>query len=211
MPLLIIIAMILGVVLGEFVPNIKSALTEQAELYHVSAPLAIGLIVMMWPILTKVQFERLPALARTGQLWTQILLSLVLNWIIGPFLMLGLAWATLPEEDMAPYRTGVLLVGIARCIAMVMIWVAIAKGDCDVCACIVIINSILQIVLYAPMSLFFINVISHADDGIALSYGPTAISVLIVSVLWLPRTAAGLSATKHPIDSIWAFRWWLVS
>jgi ACR3 family arsenite transporter len=172
--------MIIGVVLGEFVPNIKPALTEQVQLYNVSAPLAIGLIIMMWPILTKVQFERLPTLFATRRLWTQIFFSLILNWIVGPFLMLGLAWATLPEDHLAPYRNGVLLVGIARCIAMVMIWVSIAKGDCDICACIVIINSILQIVLYAPMCLLFINVISDGDK-LSLSYGSTAISVLIVS------------------------------
>lgn len=173
--------MILGVVLGEFVPNIKPALTEQVELYNVSAPLAIGLIVMMWPILTKVQFERLPTLFKTKKMWMQVGLSLVLNWIIGPFLMLGLAWATLPEKSLADYRTGVLLVGTARCIAMVMIWVSIAKGDCDLCACIVIINSVLQMVLYAPMCLLFINVLSDGDH-LALAYGPTAIAVLIVRV-----------------------------
>jgi ACR3 family arsenite transporter len=170
--------MILGVVLGEFVPNIKPALTEQVKLYNVSAPLAIGLIVMMWPILTKVQFERLPTLLKTRKLWTQIFFSLVLNWIVGPFLMLGLAWATLPEAHLASYRTGLLLVGTARCIAMVMIWVSIAKGDCDICACIVIVNSILQMVLYAPMCVLFINILSDGDR-VALSYGPTAISVLI--------------------------------
>lgn len=173
--------MIVGVVLGEYVPNIKPALTNDAELYNVSAPLAVGLIVMMWPILTKVQYERLPTMFRTRRMWVQVGFSLILNWIIGPFLMLGLAWATLPEHSLASYRNGVLLVGIARCIAMVMIWVAIAKGDCDLCACIVIINSILQIVLYAPMALFFINVLSDGDK-FALMYGTTAISVLIVSV-----------------------------
>ena len=82
---------------------------------------------MMWPILTKVHYERLPMLFKSKQLWTHIGVSLVLNWVVGPFLMLGLAWATLP--DLPTYRTGVILVGIARCIAMVMVWNELARGD----------------------------------------------------------------------------------
>lgn len=91
--------------------------------------------------------------------------------------MLGLAWATLP--DLPTYRTGVIMVGLARCIAMVMIWNQLANGDIDYCAVLVIINSLLQIVLYSPMSLFFINVISGVDEGTRLSYEPTAKAVAI--------------------------------
>lgn len=90
--------------------------------------------------------------------------------------MLGLAWATLP--DLTTYRQGVIMVGIARCIAMVMIWNQIAMGDMETCAIIVIINSLLQIVLYAPYCVWFINVISDSDT-FYLTYGPTAIAVLI--------------------------------
>lgn len=170
--------MILGVVLGEFVPDIKPKLTQQATLLSVPAPLSVGLVVMMWPILTKVQYELLPTLLVSRKLWTQLAVSLVLNWVIGPFLMLGLAWATLP--DLGPYRTGVILVGAARCIAMVMIWVGIARGDSNICACIVVVNAFLQIVGYAPLCLLLINVISDGDN-LALQYGKTALSVLIVS------------------------------
>jgi arsenite transporter len=79
--------------------------------------IAIGLIFMMWPILTKVQYERLPTLIFSREMYRQILVSLVFNWILGPFIMVGLAWATLP--DLPTYRAGVILVGLARCIAMV--------------------------------------------------------------------------------------------
>ena len=103
----------------------------------------------------RVQYEQFPRLFRTRNLWFQIFLSIILNWLIGPFLMLGLAEATLP--DLPTYRIGIILVGLARCIAMVMIWTSIAKGDVDVCAIVVIINSLLQIVLYAPMAVFQIK------------------------------------------------------
>lgn len=90
--------------------------------------------------------------------------------------MLGLAWATLPDQP--TYRTGVIIVGLARCIAMVMIWNQLAQGDVNYCAILVIINSTLQIVLFSPMSLFFINVIS-GEKTLRLEYGKTAIAVLI--------------------------------
>jgi ACR3 family arsenite transporter len=90
--------------------------------------------------------------------------------------MLGVAWATLPDQP--TYRTGVIMVGLARCIAMVMIWNDLAKGDMNYCAILVIINSVLQIVLYSPMSLFFVNVISK-EDSLRLEYGATALAVVI--------------------------------
>ncbi len=135
---------------------------------------------MMWPILTKVQYESLPRLFTTRNIYLQILLSLFLNWIIGPLIMLGVAWATLP--DLPTYRTGVIMVGLARCIAMVMIWNQLAGGDSNYCAILVVINSVLQIILYSPYSLLFVNVIGgeKGGSGIHVSYGEVAISVLIV-------------------------------
>ena len=97
------------------------------------------------------------------------ILSLVLNWIVGPALMTGLAWATLP--DLPGFRTGVILVGIARCIAMVLIWNDLANGDPDYCALLVAMNSIMQIVLFTPVSLFYLKVVSrnqgfHVDSWV---------------------------------------------
>ncbi|PPQ97291.1 hypothetical protein CVT26_006684 [Gymnopilus dilepis] len=169
--------MIVGVIIGEFAPSIQQAF-DTVRFHDVSVPIAIGLIVMMWPILTKVQYETLPRIFSSSKIWTHMGISLFLNWIIGPLMMLGLAWATLP--DLPTYRTGVILVGLARCIAMVMIWNELARGNADYCAILVVINSILQIILYSPYALLFINKIGgqHRAD-IHVSYGNVAISVLI--------------------------------
>lgn len=185
--LFIILAMILGVIIGEFAPDAAHNLSK-GSFRGVSAPLVVGLIVMMWPILTKVQYERLPQMFATRRLWYQLAMSLVLNWVLGPFLMLGLAWATLPDLD--HYRVGIIMVGIARCIAMVMIWNKIARGDSNTCAIIVILNSVLQIVLYAPFAVFFINVISH-DDNFTVDYSDVAIAVAIY--LGIPLAAGVLT------------------
>lgn len=133
---------------------------------------------MMWPSLTKIQYERFPAIFRSRSIILQLGVSLVLNWLIGPFIMLGLSWATLP--DLPTYRTGVILVGIARCIAMVVVWNDLAQGNREYCAILVLINSALQLVLYAPLAVLFVHVIG-GQDGIGIRYGDVAISVLIAS------------------------------
>ncbi|KAF8523291.1 sodium bile acid symporter family-domain-containing protein [Hysterangium stoloniferum] len=186
--------MVLGVVIGNFAPKVQQAfqvvtfngvsLRESsfirrrlyAYLLLFPTAIAIGLVVMMWPVLTKVQYEILPATFNSRKIWIHICISLVLNWIVGPLIMLGLAWATLP--DLPGYRTGVILVGLARCIAMVMIWNQLAKGDMNYCAILVCINSVLQIVLYSPYALLFINIIG-GDGDIHVGYGDVAKSVLI--------------------------------
>ncbi|CAK9785904.1 arsenical-resistance protein ACR3 [Cutaneotrichosporon oleaginosum] len=173
--ILILVAMILGVVIGKFVPNTKKILSG-ATLDGVSIPIVIGLLVMMWPILTKVQYERFARIFGTSHIWKHLAISIVLNWLIAPFLMLGLAWATLPDQP--TYRTGVIIVGLARCIAMVMIWNHLARGDINYCAILVIVNSVLQIALFSPMSILFVNILSR-EDALRLEYGKTAIAVLI--------------------------------
>ncbi|KAF9467304.1 sodium bile acid symporter family-domain-containing protein [Collybia nuda] len=188
--------MIIGVVIGKYAPGIQEAF-DTVRFDSVSVPIAIGLIVMMWPILTKVQYEKLPTLFSTSRIWIQIGISLILNWIVGPLIMLGLAWATLP--DLPTYRTGVIMVGLARCIAMVMIWNQLARGDNEYCAILVIVNSILQIILYSPYALLFINTIGgQAQAGVHVSYGAVAISVLIY--LGIPLVAGVV--TRY---SVWYF------
>jgi ACR3 family arsenite transporter len=108
--------------------------------------------------------------------------------------MLGCAWAALP--DLKTYREGIIMVGLARCIAMVMIWNQLAGGDNNLCAILVIINSVLQIILYSPLAVFFIQVISDGDD-VGFQYGKTAIAVLVVS---LPTH--GFAGAEE--DSSWA-------
>ncbi|KAI0313396.1 sodium bile acid symporter family-domain-containing protein [Amylostereum chailletii] len=151
------------------------------------------LLVMIWPILAKVRYEALPA-RFSRRLLAPLLLSLFLNWIVGPLLMLGLAWAALP--DLPAYRTGVILVGLARCIAMVMVWTALARGDAELCAVLVVINSVLQVVLYAPLAVLFVNVIGGEGGGLRLAYGDVAISVLIY--LGIPLVAG--VATRYAVQ-----------
>ncbi|KAJ6502725.1 sodium bile acid symporter family-domain-containing protein [Mycena vitilis] len=194
----VLTAMIVGVLIGEYVPTVQEAFNT-ARFDGVSIPIVIGLIVMMWPILTKVKYETIPAIFRSSGIWKHIGISLVFNWIIGPLVMVGLAWATLP--DLPTYRTGVIMVGMARCIAMVLIWCGLAKGDGNYCAILVVINSVLQMILYSPYTLLFVNVVGGREvSHTHLDYGGVAISVLIY--LGIPLVAGVV--TRYLV-------WWLTS
>lgn len=187
----IILSMTLGVLLGYFVPN-TSAVLEQAKLIGVSAPIAVGLMVMMYPILCKVQYEKLHHILRLRGIWTQLLFSFIINWIVAPLLMVGLAWAFLPDQR--ELREGLILVGIARCIAMVLIWTGLAGGDNDYCAILVGFNSILQIVLYAPFAILYITKFvpkGTVPEQFEVSYSVVASSVAIF--LGVPLAAAVLT------------------
>ncbi|GAB7356527.1 hypothetical protein MBLNU459_g7272t2 [Dothideomycetes sp. NU459] len=185
----IILAMAIGIILGNLVPGTAAAL-QGREFVGVSIPIAVGLLVMMYPILCKVRFETLHLLLRTRFLWTQIAISFVLNWIVAPLLMVGLGWAFLPDRE--DLREGLIYVGVARCIAMVLIWTDLAGGDGDYCALLVAFNSILQIVLFAPLAVFYTRVVSHdSDDGFTVHYGTVATSV--AAFLGIPLGAAVLT------------------
>ncbi|GAQ91548.1 hypothetical protein KFL_008040040 [Klebsormidium nitens] len=162
----ILLVMILGVVAGNYIPGIEEAFNA-SKVDSVSLPIAIGLWWMMYPVLCKVRYELLGSQLLESDLRNQLLLSFIGNWLIGPALMTGLAWATLP--DLPGYRTGVILVGCARCIAMVLIWNQLALGDTDFCAILVAFNSVLQIVLYAPVAIFFLNVVSGRSVDVSFS------------------------------------------
>ncbi|KAI4133815.1 MAG: hypothetical protein LQ347_002052 [Umbilicaria vellea] len=152
----ILLAMAIGIILGNFVPNTGPAL-QKGKFVGVSVPIAIGLLVMMYPILCKVKYETLHQVFRKREVWIQIAFSIVINWLVAPFLM-------------------------------VLIWTGLAGGDSDYCAILVAVNSILQMVLYAPLAILFIKVISHADSGIAVSYTTVATSVAVF--LGIPLGAA---------------------
>jgi len=181
----IFLAMLVGILLGNFVPNTGPAL-QKGKFVGVSVPIAVGLLIMMYPILCKVQYETLHRVFRQREIWTQILFSIVVNWIIAPFLMLALAWAFLPDKP--GLREGLILVGLARCIAMVLIWTGLAGGDNEYCAILVSINSILQMILYAPLAILFIRVIGHSSSGVEVSYSTVAKSVAVF--LGIPLGAA---------------------
>ncbi|KAH8883075.1 arsenical-resistance protein ACR3 [Thozetella sp. PMI_491] len=181
----IILAMIIGVLLGNFVPETGRVL-QQGKFVGVSIPIAVGLLVMMYPILCKVRYESLHELLSHRGLWKQIAFSVVLNWIVAPFLMLALAWAFLPDKS--ELRAGLVLVGLGRCIAMVLIWNVLAGGDGEYCAVLVAVNSVLQMVLFAPLAIFFLRVIGHDDGVLDISYPVVATSVAVF--LGIPLGAA---------------------
>ncbi|KAJ0125734.1 hypothetical protein HZ326_31163 [Fusarium oxysporum f. sp. albedinis] len=200
----IFLAMAIGIILGNFVPETGPAL-QKGKFVGVSVPIAVGLLVMMYPILCKVRYESLHELFTHREMWKQICFSIFVNWIVAPFLMLALAWAFLPDKP--ELRTGLILVGLGRCIAMVrlsvafrhlqtlltpclqvLIWNGLAGGNDEYCAILVAINSILQMVLFAPMAVFFIRVISHESGTIDISYSVVATSVAVF--LGIPLGAA---------------------
>jgi ACR3 family arsenite transporter len=209
----IVVAMGAGIAIGNTVPNAGPAL-QKGEFVGVSipigkshilcsykqsysirnqdqltlSPVAIGLLVMMYPILCKIRFEKLHLLFSQRALWVQLLISLVLNWIVAPLLMLGLAWAFLPDRP--DLREGLIFVGIARCIAMVLIWTDLAGGDGEYCAVLVAVNSVLQIVLFAPLAIFYVQVVSHGDKT-DVGYKTVAQSVGVF--LGIPLGAAVLT------------------
>ncbi|KAL7942070.1 sodium bile acid symporter family domain-containing protein [Trichoderma barbatum] len=181
----IFLAMAVGIILGNFVPNISTAL-QKGEFVGVSVPIAVGLLVMMYPILCKVRYESMHEVLTHKALWKQIGFSVLVNWVFAPFLMLGLAWAFLPDK--AELRIGLILVGLGRCIAMVLIWNGLAGGNNEYCAILVAINSILQMILFAPLAIFFISVIDKDPDVLHISYSVVATSVAVF--LGIPLGAA---------------------
>ncbi|KAE8156874.1 sodium bile acid symporter family-domain-containing protein [Aspergillus tamarii] len=195
----IFLAMAIGIILGNFAPRTGPAL-QRVEFVGVSVPIAIGLLVMMYPILCKVRYESLHHVFKTRQVWIQIAFSVVVNWIIAPFFMLALAWAFLPDEP--ELRQGLILVGLARCIAMVLICTGLAGGDGEYCAILVAINSLLQIVLFALMGVFFIEVIS--GDTVTFEYSTAAKSV--AAFLDIPLGAAIL--TRFTLRWVTSPRWY---
>ncbi|KAF7928581.1 uncharacterized protein EAE98_005637 [Botrytis deweyae] len=197
----IFLAMAIGILLGYFVPNVGTAL-QKGEFVGVSVPIAVCLLAMMYPILCKVKFETLHLVFQKKDIWIQIGFSLVVNWIVAPLLMLALAWAFLPDKE--ELRSGLILVGIARCIAMVLIWTGLAGGSTSYCAILVAINSLLQMVLFAPLSVLFISVISGAEGPAEFSYSTIASSVAVF--LGIPLAAAIL--TRFLLRSLASPSWY---
>jgi ACR3 family arsenite transporter len=152
LPLWIFLAMVAGVGLGAVAPGVKGVFNA-LSIGTVSLPIAIGLLWMMYPVLAKVKYEELGKIADA---WRQFSVSLTLNWIIGPIVMFALAWIFLPTEP--HFRTGLIITGLARCIAMVLIWNMLAGGDSEYCAVLVALNSVFQIVMYSPLAYFYLKI-----------------------------------------------------
>lgn len=174
LPLWIVVSMVFGLLLGNYDPSVATAIDVQ-HIAGVSLPIALGLWFMMLPVLTKVRYELLPHLAQQQEVLYQFGVSTFLNWVIGPALMTALAWMFLP--DLEHLRNGVVLVGMARCIAMVLVWNDVALGNRELCAMLVALNSILQVILYTPFTMFYMNLLS--SSSVHVGWWLVARSVLV--------------------------------
>lgn len=200
----IILAMVIGVIVGYYAPGVKTSL-ESVSVDNVSLAVALGLWGMMWPVLAKVRYEVLGSFFKHRTAWTQVGWSVFINWIVGPWVMLGLAWATLP--DVPGYRNGIIIVGIARCIAMVLIWNQLASGDPEYCALLVAINSVLQMVLFAPYSVLLLQVVSRQyldGSGVTMNFWTVCRSVLIF--LGAPLVAGII--TRYGLIRLFGEKWY---
>ena len=177
LPVWILLAMALGIGLGRLWPGLGTALGLW-QIQHVSVPIAVGLLLMMYPILARVRYERAADAARD---WPMLAASLLLNWVVGPAVMFVLASLLLPDQP--ALRTGVILVGLARCIAMVLVWNQLADGDEAYATVLVAINALFQIVAYAALAVFYLGILPGwlglRQQAIAINGETVAVTVAI--------------------------------
>ncbi|MFF7735133.1 MULTISPECIES: ACR3 family arsenite efflux transporter [unclassified Streptomyces] len=185
----ILAAMAVGLGLGRLVPGLGDALAK-VTVTGVSLPIALGLLVMMYPVLAKVRYDRLDTVTSDRRL---LLPSLLLNWVVGPALMFALAWLFLP--DLPAYRTGLIIVGLARCIAMVIIWNDLACGHREAAAVLVALNSVFQVIAFSALGWFYLSALPGwlglEQTGLNVSVWEIARSVLIF--LGIPLAAGYLT------------------
>jgi ACR3 family arsenite transporter len=189
LPVWIGIAMAVGLLLGRLVPGLNAALNH-VQVDGISLPIALGLLVMMYPVLAKVRYDRLDTVTGDSRLLTS---SLVLNWLVGPALMFALAWLLLP--DLPAYRTGLIIVGLARCIAMVIVWNDLACGDREAAAVLVALNSIFQVVMFAALGWFYLSVLPGwlSLERSTISTSPWQIAESVLVFLGIPLLAGYLT------------------
>ena len=193
LPLWIGLAMAAGLGLGRLIPSLNDGL-DKLQIGTVSLPIALGLLLMMYPVLAKVRYEEFGHARHDGISDRRFFgISLFLSWIVGPAFMFTLAWVFL--YDQPAYRTGVIVVGLARCIAMVLIWNDIAKGDRDRTAMLVVFNALFQVAAYSLLGYFYLTVLPGwlglDTQGFEVGIWEVAKSVLIF--LGIPLAAGFLT------------------
>ncbi|MGX1119197.1 ACR3 family arsenite transporter [Streptomyces ambofaciens] len=186
----ILIAMAVGLGLGRAVPGMNDALAH-LEVGGISLPIALGLLIMMYPVLAKVRYDQLDTVTGDKRLMVS---SLVVNWLIGPAVMFALAWIFLP--DLPEYRTGLIIVGLARCIAMVIIWNDLACGDREAAAVLVALNSVFQVLAFGLLGWFYLDLLPQwlgLGDGQGLDVSVWKIALNVVVFLGVPLLAGFLT------------------
>lgn len=190
LPVWILLAMGAGLALGRLIPGLDQALAA-VEIGGISLPIAAGLLIMMYPVLAKVRYDKLDTVTRDRKL---LVSSLVINWIAGPAVMFALAWLLLP--DLPEYRTGLIIVGLARCIAMVIIWNDLACGHREAAAVLVALNSVFQVVAFGALAWFYLQVLPGwlgLGEGEQLDVSAAEIALNVVIFLGVPLFAGYLT------------------
>ncbi|KUI06003.1 arsenic transporter [Mycobacterium sp. IS-3022] len=189
LPVWIGIAMVAGLLIGRLTPGVNGVLNH-VQVDGISVPIALGLLIMMYPVLAKVRYDRLDTVTADRKL---LISSLVLNWLLGPALMFALAWLLLP--DLPEYRTGLIIVGLARCIAMVIIWNDLACGDREAAAVLVALNSVFQVLMFAVLGWFYLSVLPGwlGLEQTTIDTSPWQIAKSVLIFLGIPLLAGYLS------------------
>jgi ACR3 family arsenite transporter len=191
LPVWIIAAMALGLLLGRSIPGLDQAL-DAVKIGSVSLPIAIGLLVMMYPVLAKVRYDETSRVLADRRL---LVTSLVINWVLAPAFMFVLAWGFL--ADLPEYRTGLIIVGLARCIAMVLIWNDLACGDREAAAVLVAINSVFQVVAFGLLGWFYLQLLPSwlGLPTTSAEFSVWSITVSVLIFLGIPLVAGFLTRT----------------
>ncbi|MDA1362984.1 ACR3 family arsenite efflux transporter [Glycomyces luteolus] len=189
LPVWIGAAMVAGIALGQWIPSVGKALNA-VQIGGVSLPIAAGLLLMMYPVLAKVRYDKLDSVTADKRL---LVSSIVLNWLVGPALMFALAWVFLP--DLPAFRTGLIIVGLARCIAMVIIWNDLACGDREAAAVLVALNSVFQVIAFGALGWLYLDALPRwlGLDSTGLEVSGWEIALNVAVFLGVPLAAGYLT------------------
>ena len=189
LPVWIGAAMAAGLLFGRVIPGLADAL-DTVKVGQTSLPIALGLLLMMYPVLAKVRYDEAAHITADRRMMAA---SLTFNWLIGPALMFALAWLLLADQP--AYRTGVILVGLARCIAMVLIWNDLARGDREMAAVLVALNAIFQVLAYAALAYFYLQLLPGwlGLETVGLDVSMGEIAGIVAIFLGIPLAAGYLS------------------